>query len=263
MGKASRNKADRGSTETTTRQDKIEAAAPRRRLGGSRFIIGTAVAVVAIIAVVVGVIVGTSGARDRATAGGSTLPVNAAAMGAPIIANAQATLVANAPTLDIYQDYQCPNCKQFEATYGPTIDALAEAGKVAYRVHLLSFLDDNLRNDSSNRAANAATCADDAGAFVAFNEAIYAGQPAEGTGYTAADLAGFARTAGITGAALDTWQACTDGRDHNQYVESVQTQGTKDGVNSTPTVQINGKALDLNAIGGPEGLTAMITAATQ
>lgn len=246
------------------RRAKIEAAAPKRRdVGANRIIIGTVVAVVAIIAVVVGVIVATSASRDKSTAGGSSLPANAKAMGAPIWSNPKATLVAGAPTVDIYQDYQCPNCGQFEKTYGPQITSLAETGKIRLDTHLLSFLDDNLRNDSSNRAANAAACADDAGVFLPYNAAVYAGQPAqEGDGYTDAQLTSFAQQAGLTGTALSTWQKCYDGRTHNQYVESVQTQSTKDGVNSTPTIKVAGQVLNLSTL-TPESLDAAVKAATR
>ena len=50
----------------------------------------------------------------------------------------------------------CPICAEFEHRFGEGITALAEKNQVKLVFHTLSFLDDNLRNDSSNRAANAA-----------------------------------------------------------------------------------------------------------
>ena len=48
-----------------------------------------------------------------------------------------------------------------------------------------NFLDDNLRNDSSTRAANAAFCASDAGKFQEFHNTIFPNQPAtEGDGWS-------------------------------------------------------------------------------
>lgn len=265
MGKASRNKAERGAAGGD-RQAKIQAAAPKGRMGGNGFIIGTAVAVLAIIAVVVGTLVLTQDDRAAKVAGGSAIPANASGMGDPIVVNADVEGVDDAPVLDVYQDYQCPICKQFEDTYGSTIDQLATSGKIKYQIHMLSFLDGNLGNDASNRAANAAACVDDAGAglFSTFNQTIYAGQPAnEGDGYTDEVLKGFAETAGVSGDALSTWQTCYDDRSHNQYVESIADQAAKDGINGTPTVKLNGETIELNDLGGPDGLTAMVTAAAK
>ena len=42
-----------------------------------------------------------------------------------------------------------------------------------------NFLDDNLRNDSSTRAGNAAFCAADAGKFQEFHDAVFPNQPAQ------------------------------------------------------------------------------------
>ena len=108
-----------------------------------------------------------------------------------------------APTLDLYEDFQCPICGQLEKLFGAQIRSLAAAGDVKLVTHTMSFLDDNLHNDSSLRAASAAACAADAGRFGPYHDAVYAGQPAkEGQGYTDAQLEGFAKTAGITGSGL-------------------------------------------------------------
>ncbi len=248
-------------SNTSTRRAKIEAAAPKRGGGANRIVVATVVAVLAIAAVVAGVIVADQAKKKDVTAGGSSLPKNASAMGAGIVINPGAP--ANVPTLDIYEDFQCPVCKQFEDLYGQHVDQLAKDNKVKLVFHTLSFLDDNLRNDSSNRAANAAACADDQGAFLAYHNAIYANQPEqEGTGYTDAQLKQFAQTAGLSGAGLGTWQKCYDSRSHNQYVESVQTQGSKDGVNATPTIRLNGKDISLSGL-TPQSLDAAVKAATK
>jgi protein-disulfide isomerase len=107
---------------------------------------------------------------------------------------------------------------------------------------MMSFLDANLGNDSSARASNAAACAADAGKFPEYHSGVFAIQPAnEGDGYTDAQLAGVATTSGIAGPALTTWQKCTTSGQHNQYVDDVATTSGKAGVNSTPTVKLDGK----------------------
>ena len=217
---------------------KIAAAAPKK--GPNPVIIGAVIAAVVIMAVVVAIVMGTSGKSDGT--GASAQPSGAVAADAGgILANA-VPAKSNAPTLDLYEDFQCPVCGQFEKAMGPSITTMVAAGEVKLIVHTLSFLDDNLKNDSSKRSANAVACAADAGRFLEYHAAVFASQPTqEGLGYTDAQLTEFANTAGITGPALTTWQRCTSSGQHAQYVLDTQTAAEKAGVNSTPTLKLNGK----------------------
>jgi protein-disulfide isomerase len=169
-----------------------------------------------------------------------------------------------AATVDVYEDFQCPACAQFESILGPTLQNLGEAGKAKVVYHVKNFLDDNLGNDSSTRAGNAAFCASDAGRFQEFHNQVFAHQPAkEGAGYTDETLKGFAQAAGISGAALTTWQKCLDAGTYVDYVNSVEHQSFSDGVRGTPTIRINGSDVELQSIGTPELLTQAIQNATK
>jgi protein-disulfide isomerase len=125
----------------------------------------------------------------------------------------------------------------------------------------MSFLDTNLKNDSSARSANAAACAADAGKFAEYHSAVFAAQPAtEGDGYTDAQLTEFAKTAGITGPAFTTWEKCTSSGQHEAYISDVATASGKAGVTGTPTVFLNGKDIT-KTLTSPESLVAAIKAA--
>jgi protein-disulfide isomerase len=248
---------------SSSRKAKAQAAAPRQ--GANKAVIGAVVAVLVVVGVVVAVALGARGsgtATPGATASAaSALPVGATGPGGGIVVN-PGKAKPGAPTLDLYEDFQCPICGQLENLFGAQIRSLAAAGDIKLVTHTMSFLDDNLKNDSSLRAASAAACAADAGRFGPYHDAVYAGQPAkEGQGYTDAQLVGFAKTAGITGSAFSTWQQCVKSGQHTAYVKAVQTQSEKDGVFGTPTLKLNGKALDLQKL-TPEYLTAQVKAAT-
>ena len=249
------------STKATDRRAKIEAAAPKGRGGANKIVVATIVAVLAIAAIVTGVIVADQGKKADLSAGGSSLPKNVAAMGAGLVVNPSAP--SDVPTLDLWEDFQCPACASFEGAFGKQVNDMAKANEVKLVVHVLSFLDKNLGNDSSNRAANAAFCAADQDRFLEYHQTTFANQPEqEGTGYTDAQLGQFAQTAGITGAGLDTWQKCFDAREHNQYVESVQTQSAKDGVNGTPTLKLDGQVVQLQGL-TPQSFAEQVKAATK
>lgn len=240
---------------------KIAAAAPKK--GPNPVIIGAVVAVVMIVGVVAAILIGNSG--KPAGNVGSALPSGVVATGGGIVANAAAAK-ANAPTLDIYEDFQCPGCGDLEKRVGADITALAKAGDVKLVLHILSFLDANLKNDSSTRSANATACAADAGKAIEYHSAVFAAQPAqEGVGYTDVQLTEFAGTAGITGDALTTWQTCTSSAQHAKYVADVQTNAEKAAVNSTPTVKLNGQDITKSLLtpDGPASLVAQVKAATK
>jgi protein-disulfide isomerase len=87
-------------------------------------------------------------------------------------------------TLDVYEDFLCPICGQFEQTYGQQVDQKLQAGTIKVRYHMLPLLND--RSDPpgySLDAANAALLAADAGKFVEFHNSLYAPgtQPEEGS----------------------------------------------------------------------------------
>ena len=169
---------------------KLAATAPRST---NRILIGGLIALVSVAIVIALLFIGIGKSSTNSPAGGATpatpgatpavasqaVPKGALGFGQAMVVNPDATGV---PTLDVYEDPQCPACKLFETTYGPTVTQLVEAKQVKLVVHTMTFLDAMLRNDSSVRAANGAFCAADQGKFYDYMSAVYAAQPAkEGT----------------------------------------------------------------------------------
>lgn len=150
---------------------------------------------------------------------------------------------AGAPTVDVYEDFQCPICKTLEDATGSSIEKLAAQGKIKLTYHVLSFLDTNLRNDSSSRAANAAFCAADQGKFLDYHNEVYANQPQEGVGYTDNQLEEFGKSAGLEGSSYSAFQTCVANRTHGDYVTTTNDRMGPDGVTGTPTIKRNGKKL--------------------
>ena len=62
-----------------------------------------------------------------------------------------------AVTLDVYEDFMCPACAEFEETDGEQIAKAVDDGKLRVRFHMLNFLDrSSASKDYSSRAAGAA-----------------------------------------------------------------------------------------------------------
>ena len=144
------------------------------------------------------------------------------------------------PVVDVYEDFQCPICQQFEALNGKYITSLITEKKAAVKFHVLSFI-----GDESVRAANAAACANDEGKFVDLHLGLYANQPgSENSGaWTNDRLIAIAKAQGISGS---TFENCVKDLKYQGWVSKVAEAGSKSGVNSTPTVFVNGKEIDRN-----------------
>jgi protein-disulfide isomerase len=244
-----------------SRQAKIEAASKNTGRGANTIVVAAVVVIVAIIAVVAGVIwMGRSGSDAAA---GDAVPAGSA-MGEGYRAFSDVTLKPGAPTVDVFEDFQCPACAQFEQILGPTVKELATTGAISLNYHVKTFLDDNLGNDASMRAGNGAFCAAREGKFQQFHDLVYANQPAqEGQGWTDAQLKGFAQQAGITGEALTRWEKCTADGSYTTYLQSVEEASFKAGVRGTPTVKINGTEVPLKDISTPELFTKAVQDATK
>lgn len=244
--------------DRSQRQAKIAAAAPKE----SRLkpLLITLVAVIAVVAIVGAVWMGARGNDTPDPTAGRTYPTGATGEGGGIVVNAD-KVKPGAPSLDIYEDFQCPACKGAEDQLGPTIDKMSQSGEAKVVYHMKSFLDANLRNDSSTRSALAAACAADAGAFEKYHDVLYAKQPQEGVGFTDAQLQQYAQEAGVTGSALDTWKKCYSDKKYAAYVSAVEDTTARAGVTSTPVFHVNGKKFDLAQVTSVDDFRTKVLAA--
>ncbi len=146
-------------------------------------------------------------------------------------------------TVTIYLDYMCPACGQFEATQGKDLDQLIEDGKARVELRPISFLDRaSLGTKYSTRAANAvATVADASPEHVwPLNQALYAAQPEEGTkGLTDQQIADLAEGVGVPAEVTDRFAD----REFEPWVQQFTQDAFDAGVESTPTVLVDGKQL--------------------
>src|SRR4051812_700117 len=143
--------------------------------------------------------------RSPAPASSSTaVPAGATAEGAIVVGTGPVTVT-------VYLDYLCPYCGRFERANSAELQRLVADGTVRLELHPLAFLDDKSRGTRySTRTANAvATVADRApGAVLAFSDALFARQPAEGgPSLTDEQIASIAKGAGVPAEVVATFSA--------------------------------------------------------
>lgn len=140
--------------------------------------------------------------------------------------------------LSIFEDFQCPHCRDFEKQFGPTIDKLIQSGAVAVDYYMVSILNTSSNRNYSTRAANAAYCvaAESKDAFVRFHAALYAQQPEEGSG-SAPDNAALIETARQAGAAGSVPDCINNGK----FSDMVDGLAAAANITATPTIRLNGQ----------------------
>lgn len=176
------------------------------------------------------------------------------------------------PTLELWEDFQCPACGEFEKAAGAKLTELVDAGKVRLEWRPTIFLDANLADkntaagnpDSSLHAAIAFGCAVDQGAAEAYHAALFAAQPAtEGQGYSAADLTAVAQTAGLADQKLTKFMECMTNKVYEDWAQLSYQKFTENGITSTPTGILNGTELKSDVMFDPAALEKAIADATK
>lgn len=226
MGGAERSARKRRQAQTGT--GRAPAVAQHKSADRKPVIIGVIVVVVLLGAVLGGVIytnnkknategqsIATSQLDEAATSAAGDVAYPVKRDGAVVVAGEKTAKV----TLDVYEDFLCPICRQFEASYGPDMERRIAEGDLAVRYHMLPLL--NERSDPpgySLDSANAGLCAADAGKFPEFHKALYNAQPEEGSrGWDKQQLATLGRDLGIESPAF---KSCVESGKYDGILQS-------------------------------------------
>jgi protein-disulfide isomerase len=154
--------------------------------------------------------------------------------------------------LSIYEDFQCPHCRDFEKAFSSSLNKIVESGAAAIDYNMVAILN-AVSNGYSLRAANAAYCVADESkdAFVRFHSALFANQPAEGSG-NGPDNASLIETARQSGA-VGGVPACINSGKYNDMVKGLAAASK---INATPTIRLNGQDISPAT---PEELIAKVS----
>jgi protein-disulfide isomerase len=153
-------------------------------------------------------------------------------------------------SIDVYADFLCPICGEFEKQYKSQIEQAVNDGKLQVRYHMVPLLNQKSSPPGySLDSANAALAAADAGKFVQFHDALFANQPEEGKrGYDKTQLIELGKNVGITDPAFaQTVNAGTYEQQLNTAFQQIENDpklaqdfgGGQTGF-GTPTVTANG-----------------------
>ncbi|GAA3544813.1 thioredoxin domain-containing protein [Amycolatopsis ultiminotia] len=162
------------------------------------------IAVVVVAVLVIGGVLWINSSKN-ATENTAIQPGAAPTLAAGVVEKRDGVVVSvgkpDAPkSVDLYADFLCPVCGQFQQAYGQQMEQAINQGKLTVRYHMVTLLND--RSDPpgySLDSANAALAAADAHKFTAFHDALFKNQPEEGgRGYDKAQLIKLGQDIGIT-----------------------------------------------------------------
>ena len=223
---------------------------PPRQRNRVLIVVGSALAVVAIaVIVIVAVLPGRSTGTGTAT--GSVHNAYYNGPFAPVTKNPDHSVTMSRPAvtkpvLDIYEDFQCPVCDVFEKANGAVVQKLAFQGKLRVIYHPFTiFLGEQPAQDNSVRAWAAAQCLP-ARQWMEYHNLLYSNQPDERAqgGFPISLLLALGQKIGLTS---PSFTSCVKSQKYAPLGAPLSEQIIRSGINSTPTVKLNGKTVS-NAI---------------
>jgi protein-disulfide isomerase len=201
-----------GGAERTARKRRQAAqsgsnvVAQARGASGDRrkWIIGVS-AVVVVVALVIGGVIWTIADRNRTEGQVINPGASTSALTGDVTQKRDGVVAIVGKTgakasIDVYADFLCPICGEFEKQYKSQIEQAVNDGKLQVRYHMVPLLNERSSPPGySLDSANAALAAANAGKFLQFHDALFASQPEEGKrGYDKAQLIELGKNVGIT-----------------------------------------------------------------
>ncbi|MFI9328513.1 DsbA family protein [Kitasatospora sp. NPDC052868] len=241
-----------------------QLAAGRRR----RIVVGVSIVAVLALAGGTALAISAAGGDDKSSTGTAAaaeptalvVPANASGPDGTLVVYGKADA---AHTLQVFEDFRCPVCKNFEASNGESVRKLAEDGTVKVEYHLAAFLDKNLGGRGSRTALAAVGAALNEGVdkFKQYHDVLYANQPDEreddfGDVNHLLELADK-----VPGLKSDAFVKAVTERTYAPWAAKVADAFNDSGVTGTPTVKLDGKPITLfsgNRAVTPEQFTSQV-----
>jgi protein-disulfide isomerase len=195
-----------------------------------------AVAVAAIV--IAGAFLLTNQSKATQPVGPLNAPVGSAITPTSVTSNGFTLGNADAKhTIDLYEDFQCPVCRDFTHDVEPQIvSTYVATGKAKIVWHDFLVIDSKVGGTESLDAANAARCANDQGKFWPYHDWLYTNQYLEGSGaFTKDRLKTIGQLAGISD--LAKFNTCVDSGTHNAEIQA-ETHPSDAG--GTPSIYVDG-----------------------
>ncbi len=214
-----------------------------------------------LVVAAVAVIVFAALSRDSGTDPVTPVAAQGAAADAsePTPAPAQDDAAATVPlvTLEEFGDFQCSHCAQFALGMGRQLKKdFVDKGQINFVFRHFPFI-----GEESFRAAEATECARDQGRFWEYHDTVFENWNGVNKGaYSDDNLKGFATSLQLD---RDAFDSCLDGGKYRGKVEEDFQLGERMGVDSTPSLFLQGRRIRVADYSELAGLIESAIAAAQ
>lgn len=215
---------------------RLEAAKQQRQRRIRQAVVVAVVGIVAVGIVVSAVLLGRADRAERVPTASTDVTVGGASV--PFAIDGSAVQVGKQDakvTLDLWVDYSCPHCQEFEADSNDVITQKVAAGTLKARYHNTQIVT-AYGTQAGSAGACVATHAPDQ--WWAFNAALYANHSTETDGWKGPQLADFASQQGISNEDALT---CIRDQRYTSWITDNTGAAGQAGVTGTPTLFFNGE----------------------
>ncbi len=215
---------------------RLEAAKLQRKRRITQGIVVGVVALLAIGIVASAVLLGRADRSERVPTAATSVTVGGTSV--PFAVNGSAVEVGKADakvTMDLWVDYSCPHCQEFEADSNDVITQKIASGALKVNYHNIQIVT-AYGTQAGSAAACVATYAPES--WWAFNAALYANHSAETDGWKGPQLADFATQQGVTNSDA---QSCISDQRYTSWITDNTSAAGEAGVTGTPTLFFNGQ----------------------
>jgi protein-disulfide isomerase len=145
--------------------------------------------------------------------------------------------------IDVFEDFQCPVCRQFTATIEPQLmQNEVASGQVYYVFHNFPFIDRGTWTSAqkeSHQAANAAMCASAQGRFWDYHDILFANWTGENVGdFNDNRLVAFAQAIKLD---MNSFNTCFKANTFQTQIDADLAEGNSMNVTGTPSIFVNNK----------------------
>ena len=175
------------------------------------------------------------------------------------------TVAASTPVLDIYFDYSCSHCAQFEGIHTQEINQLLSDKKITLALHPCKLLKQQWTSVVMNTMgvvldeAPAQSLSFHGAAFEIFSQVL---QTKNQSIMTVKSLVAAATKVGIPTKVSDKFQSAVDSDKYKKWVELGDKAFADRDLQGTPSVFFKGEQIDLGKLQSPTSLTELVTGST-
>jgi hypothetical protein len=153
--------------------------------------------------------------------------------------------------LVLFEDPQCPYCRQFEEVNGAIVTAAIKGGELAVEYRMRCFL-----GPESVRADNALALAAEVGRFDELRHELFAHQPDEGTGgFTVDDLLQLGAHVGLTDHGFTSGVRAAR---YEQWVVAREARFAAQDPQGTPAAWLQGRPVDSGVLFSPPSFERLL-----